>query len=266
MGTVLKIVILEDNRDEAIELKNFAHREPDLEVVAVTGSEEEALKEVKSHLPHVIILDLELEQGSGDGISFLRKVRKMELPVKPFVIVTTYTRSTVIKDMIHELGADYIFYKLQKDYSSEGVIKNIKDMQEYLLTRNTKQQAAAAEETEDKSPAVLSQRRFQRLNAELDLIDMSHKLSGRRYIMETVALILEMDYSDKDAMTIIADKKGMTYMALFQAINNAIAKTWSKTAPDKLFEHFTGYIDPEKGSPTVSEFIYYYADKVRYSI
>lgn len=46
-------------------------------------------------------------------------------------------------------------------------------------------------------------------------------------------------------------------------MQNAIAKTW-RTAPiDDLLKFYTAKINSEKGVPTITEFVYYYANKLK---
>lgn len=265
MKGILKIVIIEDNELDIMAIKACAEKESDVEIVASANNDVKALQEVQDHLPHAIILDLELHNGSGDGISFLKGLKELNLSLRPFILVTTHNSSYVVHSQIRKLGADFIMSKKQSDYSAEVVIEFLKDIREIIFNESGKARGQDAVEAQKDSPAQMSKRLLNRLNSEFDLIEMGHKLSGRRHLIETIAVMIEKGHSEKTAIKLVADNNRKTEIATIQAMSNAIKRTWVMADPDALYDHFTGHVHSGTGVPTVTEFIYYYIDKINYS-
>ena len=46
-------------------------------------------------------------------------------------------------------------------------------------------------------------------------------------------------------------------------MQNAIARAWRTTPIEDLLRYYTARISSEKGVPTITEFIYYYAAKLK---
>ena len=59
-------------------------------------------------------------------------------------------------------------------------------------------------------------------------------------------------------------KKEVINRVEIAAMANAINKAWKTSDPDDLYKYYTARIDLDRGSPTVSEFIFYYANKLTY--
>lgn len=267
MPVTMKILILEDSDFDTIKIRKCVEKEPDMVIVASTNKEEEALTAVLDYVPHVIILDLELHNGVGDGISFLKKLNHQLLSMRPFVLVTTHNSSYIVHSQIRKLGGDFIMSKMQTNYSAEVVVGFLKDMKDVIFSEIM--QPARTDQTEPDtsidSPVQVTKRLMNRINAEFDLIEMSHKLSGRRYLIETMALILEKGMTENEAVKVVSKNNGKTDIATIQAMSNAIKKTWIKTDDESLYKYYTGHVRAETGVPTVTEFIYYYVDKISYS-
>ena len=73
----MSILIIEDNEievnnfNECIKLKN------DVKLVKATNSSITAIEYVKSYMPEGIILDLELHNGEGSGLMFLKELQNL---------------------------------------------------------------------------------------------------------------------------------------------------------------------------------------------
>jgi hypothetical protein len=63
--------------------------------------------------------------------------------------------------------------------------------------------------------------------------------------------------------TTLGNKYSKTESSIERAIQNAINRAWKNTDIDDLLLHYTAKINSDKGVPTVTEFIYYYANKIK---
>lgn len=121
----MPLLLIEDDVAECVKFKDCANRRNDIIFAAMTGSSSEGLKYVKSRLPEGVILDLELHKGEGSGLMFLNDVKEACLTLKPLIVVTTNSPSSVVYNHVHEMGADLVFYKKQADYSPDMVINTL---------------------------------------------------------------------------------------------------------------------------------------------
>lgn len=266
MQPELKIVIIEDNAMDRQSLIDSAARASFMTVVAATSSDEEGIEYVKDFLPHAVILDLELHEGVGSGVSFLKMLNEIEVPLRPFVLVTTHNSSHIVHTQVRKLGADFIMSKMQKGYCADSVISFLSDMRDVIFSSVAPNNTTRPSGNEGAvSPAQSAKRLMNRLNAEFDNIEMSHKLSGRRYLIEVICLIVESTYVENDAVKVVAKRNKKTDIATIQAMTNAIKKTWLTANDESLYKYYTGTVRSETGVPTVTEFIYYYVDKISYS-
>ena len=123
----MKILIIEDDISDCNSFKKCAANRNDIEIVAMTDSDLEGLKLVKSKRPEGIVLDLELNNsatGSIDSLEFLVNLKKLNLNYEPIVIVTTHVNSKRTYEILHRNGVDLILYKDNPKYSSEHVLNN----------------------------------------------------------------------------------------------------------------------------------------------
>lgn len=121
----MKILIIED---DIIDCNNFIDcikSRKDVELVAVTDSDIDALRYVKTKQPEGIALDLELnnsQSGNTDSFEFLVNLKKLKLNNEPIIIVTTHVNSRRTYDMLHRMGVDLILYKDHHKYSCNHVL------------------------------------------------------------------------------------------------------------------------------------------------
>ena len=114
----MKILVLEDDLEECNRIIECSKQRKDVEIVAMTDSDTDALKQVKSKNPEGIMLDLELnnsKSGSTDSFELLEKIKKLKY--NPIIIVTTHVNSSRTYDILHRNGVDLILYKDHPGYS-----------------------------------------------------------------------------------------------------------------------------------------------------
>lgn len=91
---LLKIVIVEDNLTIAMEIRSCLE---DLGyiVCGVARNDKKAHEMVKLHQPDLIIMDVELEEGSVDGIELTKEIKKLnDLPI---VYLTSHYNDALIR-------------------------------------------------------------------------------------------------------------------------------------------------------------------------
>ena len=254
----MKILIIEDDINDCNNFISSIKKREDFELVAVTDSDVEALKYVRLKHPEGIILDLELnnsKSGNTNSLEFLSNLKKLNLNYEPIVIVTTHVHSKRTYEILHREGVELILYKDHPKYSCDNVLNNL-----LLYRNNSKNEETKTidEEIEDNENKVSDL-----INHELDLIGVTSKLKGRKYIHDAILYLIENENSNTNViqyLTKIYKKSGNT---ITNGIQNAIIHAWRVSAIEDLEMYYTAKVNYETGVPTPMEFIYYYVDKIK---
>lgn len=259
MEKVLSILIIEDDVEACNELEHRIKKEDNLKVVGITNDSNKALSLVRAHLPNVIILDLELHHGGGNGLIFLNELKKLTLEHQPYILITTNNMSEVILEQARELGADFTLAKYETGYSADYVIENIQLMRTAIIKKNSKFSPLPA-----LTPAEAEQLLIKRIHREMELIGINPKALGYNYLVDSIQLI--MQDTDITVSRILAPKYGKSEKSIERAMQNAIKQAWNTNDVDDLLQFYTARIRPDRGAPTLMEFICYYANKLKNDI
>lgn len=251
----LTILLVEDDENACDEIRAYVDRLDDVNLVAVTNDATKALELVKYHMPDAIILDLELHMGGGNGIFFLSRLHDMALDHIPYVLITTQNTSNVTLEAARQLGADFIISKYETDYSGQKPIEVLRMM------RNAIQRHSPSPATTPQTPADIDRKLTIRIHRELDHIGISPKAVGYQYL--TDAILLAIHEPGPNLSRIVAGKHSKTPASVERAMQNAINRAWSNGNTEDLLQYYTAVINYDRGVPTLTEFIYYYANKFR---
>ena len=162
----ITVLLVEDDVEECNELQNYADSVNDVNLVGITNNSDEALEMVQAFLPDVVLLDLELHLGGGNGLLFLLGLSRLNLPFRPYIIIITHNVSQVTFESARQLGADFILAKYETGYSAQYVIEFIRMTKPAILSHRENQ-------SDSKPPLTPSQREHkirQRIQRELTLI------------------------------------------------------------------------------------------------
>lgn len=253
------LLVLEDDKKVACQYEVLSKRYPLVKYLGSTNSASKAIEMCKNLKPNSVVVDLELQQGEGTGLDFLKNLKKLDLAVKPYIIVVTNNISSSTHKIARNLGADFIITKNQKDYSAKMVLDLFRTYNETYhcfddeLTENNKPQIEVALEYRT--------RLKERISEELDLIGISPRVKGRKYLRDAIELTCDKDRQNLSA--IIAKSYSVSTSSVERAMQGAINRAWNITDTETLETQYTAYINPNRGHPTATEFIFYYAEKVK---
>ena len=130
----MKLILIEDEKKEQDKFKKLAEKMNDVTFVKITNSTEEGIKCLKENDIDGVILDLELNSGTGNGFEFLEKLKITKLSKIPKIVVTTNVYSDSVYDYLHQNKVDFIFYKKQENYNVENVINTLLLLNNYTNT------------------------------------------------------------------------------------------------------------------------------------
>lgn len=254
----MKILIIEDDISDCNSFKKCAANRNDIEIVAMTDSDMEGLKLVKSKRPEGIVLDLELNNsatGSIDSLEFLVNLKKLNLNYEPIVIVTTHVNSKRTYEILHRNGVDLILYKDNPKYSSEHVLNNFINLRNADIDYKETSIEEIIQNEEDKISNII--------NDELELIGVTAKLKGREYIHDAILYLVQDDSNKINVIQYLVNKYKKSGTTITNGIQNAIIHAWRVTPVEDLEKYYTARINYETGIPTPMEFIYYYVNKIK---
>lgn len=258
MSKQLTVLLIEDDEKACAAIEQYIDLCDDIKLSAITNSSAKALELTKYHLPDAVILDLELHHGTGNGLQYLKELPELSLTHMPYILITTNNSSAITYEYARKLGADFILCKYESDYSAQYVVEFLRMMQEVILTRNTQK---AADMSESASPEALDRKLRQRIQRELDLIGINPKSVGYRYLIDAIAMIYHKP--EINLARIIASKYQKSDSSVERAMQNAINSAWRHSDIEDLLKYYTGRIHSDKAVPTLMEFVYYYANKLK---
>ncbi|MBQ0037094.1 MAG: response regulator [Clostridiales bacterium] len=258
MEKPLSILLVEDDANTCQEIIRYIDDLDDAVLVDVTNNSMKAERIIRDSLPDAVILDLELHYGGGSGISLLQALQQDTPPRMPYILVTTNNSSAITYEAARQSGADYIFSKHQADYSSKAAVDFLRALKNIIQSNAALNASSKAAE---ESSLQKSKRLSRRICAELDRVGISPKATGYSYLVDAIQMITVAP--TQNLCSIIGQKYGKTESSVERAMQNAIAKAWRTTPIDDLLKYYTAKIRSDKGVPTITEFIYYYANKLK---
>lgn len=252
----MQILLIEDDEFEVQDFKKYVEAREDIKIIKSTKSSYEGIECVKKYIPDGIILDLELHEGEGSGLKFLEELEKIKLDFKPLIVVTTNVASEITYEHIHRLGVDFIFYKKQADYNPDIVINSMVSLKNTVYRDKANRKQLLTE-----TPIEREERIKEKIENELDMIGISNHLKGKKYLFEAIFYLL--DNNDKAVFCYLSKKYKIGSGSISRAMQTAINYAWRISSIDDLMLHYKARINYETGVPTPTEFIYYYAEKIR---
>lgn len=252
----LTILIVEDDINKCAIYKNIVKNREDIKIVAITNSSTKAIEEYDIYKPDAVILDLELTDGEGSGFEFIERINEMPKDKLPKIVVTTNVHSNTVYDYCHSNNIDFVFYKRQKNYSEENIINTLLLLRGYHVSNKI----TSIEEDNQKLEDTI----VNKINKELDLIGVGTHLHGRKYLCDAICFIIQnKDNSKVSIVQYLVAKYRKSSSTISRAMQNAILHAWRITPIEDLSKYYTARVNYETGVPTPTEFIYYYADKIR---
>jgi len=265
MKQTLSVLLVDDDLTTCDRIEKIAESYDNIQLIASVNNAEDAVVCIKEQKPDAMILDLELHHGKGSGFEVLKKIKTLGLN-SPFILITTYNTSSTTYEIARRLGADFIMYKKQADYSDETPINFLRMLSgEILLCEkmpkkviDNKQNVHMNHYNEEE----YSENEIDDLiNEELINIGINPKVLGFNYLKEAIKITISNPTHNISAY--IGKKFNKSSGSVERAMQNAIERAWNLTDIDELSKNYTAKINSSKGVPTILEFIYFYANKIK---
>lgn len=256
MQRVLTVMIVEDEQELCEEFEKCFAESDGLELAAATGNADQGLELIQYLHPDVLILDLELHNGGGNGIVLLNELSKLvkaKKLKKPFILVNTNNSSRTTYQIVRNLGADFVMYKHQEGSGPE-------DIAEFLYAVRAGGSEMIQPEMTDPITKEEKVPLRARILEELNNIAICPRSKGYNYLADAIEIYC--GGQTPNVSSVIGVKYGKTEASVERAMQNAIDRAWSTADINDLYEHYTAHINSKRCSPTVTEFICYYAAKI----
>lgn len=257
MEKELSILLVEDDPSACKEIIQYAETQDDVILIDVTNNSTKAERIIHDRLPDAVILDLELHRGIGSGLSLLQALRQDAPSRMPYILITTNNSSLITYEAARQAGADYILSKHQPDYSAKTVVDFLRMLKSVIQSKKS----SSMTQPENESIEFRNKRVYNRICTELDQVGISPKATGYQYLLDGIQIVQKAP--TPNLCSILGDKYGKTESSIERAMQNAIARAWRTTPIEDLLQFYTAKISSDKGVPTITEFIYFYANKLR---
>lgn len=254
----LSVLIVEDEPSVCQSFLNLAENIEDICIVSVTNNASKEVSDIKDFLPNAVILDLELHQGGGSGLDVLQELQELPLETVPYILITTNNTSSITYEYARQLGADFIMSKHQENYSEKTALDFLKMMKNVI---HNKRKTSPLIQLTTESPKQQNKRITRRIISELNNIGINPKSVGYQYLIDAIFIVIQKP--TQNLCTVIGQKYKKTESSVERAMQNAICRAWRQTDIEDLLRYYTAKVHSEKGVPTVTEFIYYYANKIK---
>ena len=252
----MRILVVEDDLDECNRIIECSKQRKDIEIVAITDSDIDALKQVKSKNPEGIMLDLELnnsKSGNTDSFGLLEEIKKLKY--NPIIIVTTHVNSSRTYDILHRKGVELILYKGHPGYSPNQAFNKFISLRKMSmpLIENSIEDELKSEK--DRISEII--------NNELDLVGITRNLKGRQYIHDAILFLIQNENTDESLIQYLSKIHKKSSSTITNGIQNAIIHGWRVSAIEDLEKYYTAKVNYQTGLPTPMELIYYYVSKIK---
>ncbi len=255
MERKFSVLIADDNRPFADDLKEYLRTKENIAAVNVAYDGEEAYEMIAEAAPDVALVDIIMPRR--DGLSVMKRVCGSNLAKKPVCIALSVTGSERIMAAASDAGADYFLLKPQ---SNDAVYDILCQFGTGVVRADIEPMETAGK------PCDL----------EALVTDFIHELGvpahikGYQYVRTAIMMVVEnmelLNYITKQLYPVIAKKYSTTSSRVERAIRHSIEVAWSRGRPETMNRVFGYTIDTGKGKPTNSEFIAMVADRIRLQI
>ncbi|GGG56907.1 sporulation transcription factor Spo0A [Paenibacillus radicis (ex Gao et al. 2016)] len=260
----IEVLLADDNREFTNLLSEYISEQNDMSVCGVAYNGEEVLAHLEEtgKIPDVLILDIIMPHL--DGLGVLERLKEMNLPTMPKIIMLTAFGQENITQKAVQLGASYY---ILKPFDMEILANRIRQ----LVGNSAFSTASYGSNSTTIKSNVVPLAKGKNLDANITSIiheiGVPAHIKGYQYLREAITMVYNnieiLGAITKTLYPAIAEKFKTTPSRVERAIRHAIEVAWTRGNIDSI-SHLFGYtINISKSKPTNSEFIAMVADKLR---
>ncbi|MBM7564389.1 sporulation transcription factor Spo0A [Paenibacillus sacheonensis] len=263
----IEVLLADDNREFTTLLSEYISEQNDMEVTGVAYNGEEVLRLLEETRPDILILDIIMPHL--DGLGVLERLREMNLPSMPKIIMLTAFGQENITQKAVQLGASYY---ILKPFDMEILANRIRQLvgNPTVISSSSTYMSTGSSMGMNKSnvvPIAKGKNLDANITSIIHEIGVPAHIKGYQYLREAITMVYNnieiLGAITKTLYPAIAEKFKTTPSRVERAIRHAIEVAWTRGNIDSI-SHLFGYtINISKSKPTNSEFIAMVADKLR---
>ncbi|MGB6134539.1 MAG: response regulator transcription factor [Acidobacteriaceae bacterium] len=203
----IKVLVVDDHPVVRVGISTIIDTQPDMTVVAETGSGEEAVALFRRHQPDLTVMDLRLE--SIGGVECIRSIRA-DFPEARFVVLTTYRGDEDIHQALEAGASGYLIKGMPRQVLLDA-LRRVHAGERFLPPTVTQTLAArrADAELSTRERQVLSLLARGRCNkeiaAELGIAEVTVKC-------HLSVIFLRLNVTDRTQAVIAAVQRGLVHL------------------------------------------------------
>ncbi|SFI57581.1 two-component system, response regulator, stage 0 sporulation protein A [Paenibacillus sp. UNC496MF] len=260
----IEVLLADDNREFTTLLSEYISEQNDMVVTGVAYNGEEVLRILEETRPDVLILDIIMPHL--DGLGVLERLREMNLPQMPKIIMLTAFGQENITQKAVQLGASYY---ILKPFDMEILANRIRQLvgNPTVISSSYTTTSSASAPKSNVVPIAKGKNLDANITSIIHEIGVPAHIKGYQYLREAITMVYNnieiLGAITKTLYPAIAEKFKTTPSRVERAIRHAIEVAWTRGNIDSI-SHLFGYtINISKSKPTNSEFIAMVADKLR---
>ncbi|WP_020616774.1 sporulation transcription factor Spo0A [Paenibacillus daejeonensis] len=260
----VEVLLADDNREFTNLLSEYISEQNDMVVTGIAYNGEEVLRQLEEmeQVPDVLILDIIMPHL--DGLGVLERLREMNLPSMPKIIMLTAFGQENITQKAVQLGASYY---ILKPFDMEILANRIRQLVGNSSVTSSSGFSTSSVPKSNVVPLAKGKNLDANITSIIHEIGVPAHIKGYQYLREAITMVYNnieiLGAITKTLYPAIAEKFKTTPSRVERAIRHAIEVAWTRGNIDSI-SHLFGYtINISKSKPTNSEFIAMVADKLR---
>ena len=260
----VEVLLADDNREFTNLLSEYISEQSDMVVTGIAYNGEEVLRQLEEmeQVPDVLILDIIMPHL--DGLGVLERLREMNLPSMPKIIMLTAFGQENITQKAVQLGASYY---ILKPFDMEILANRIRQLVGNSSVTSSSGFTSSSLPKSNVVPLAKGKNLDANITSIIHEIGVPAHIKGYQYLREAITMVYNnieiLGAITKTLYPAIAEKFKTTPSRVERAIRHAIEVAWTRGNIDSI-SHLFGYtINISKSKPTNSEFIAMVADKLR---
>ncbi len=250
MSNKMKVMIAEDNKALAEQIREQLDRSEEFEVCGVASGGRDAERMLMEGTADILIMDLILPDG--DGFYLLEKIASGDLPKTPITMVVSSMRQESIIARALAMGAQYY---MVKPVSSDLLYRRLLDL------ADLKQPPIARA-----VPSVRKRSLDEKITSIFLSIGIPAHIKGYQFLREGIKMVIDRPDSISSITKVlypgIAERFETTPSKVERAIRHAIEVAWTRGRIENINEIFGYNIYSKNDKPTNGEFIALIADRL----
>ena len=253
----IRVCIVDDNRELVATLEQFISNQSDMEVVATAFNGQDCLEVLDEIEVDVCLLDIIMPHI--DGLNVLERMKQLDLPKYPHVIMLTAFGQEDVTTKAVELGAAYF---ILKPFDMENLVQTIRQVRGKSVQTSSSATRRLTRENASKPKNLDAS-----ITGIIHEIGVPAHIKGYMYLREAISMVYHdielLGSITKVLYPDIGKKYNTTASRVERAIRHAIEVAWNRGNVDAISNLFGYTVSVAKSKPTNSEFIAMVADKLR---